>query len=680
MVDRFKSRWLHNKKMRKALFIILAFMITSFNVKAVPSYPYPISYTQPDGSVVTLQLRGDEFDHKVLIDGVSCTLAPDGFWRPVSVPPSTKSVFQTPTRKTRQNSEPKLSPSICKGEKRFLVLLVEFQDLKFTTNKNYFVKTLNEKGYSEGGATGSAYDYFCDNSSEQFKPTFDIVGPISLSEKYSYYGENDENGNDKNAHMALYNACQIAQKNSLVDFSKYDNDGDGYVDNVFFYFAGYSEAEGANPSTIWPHAWYLESGAGKTLSINGKKIDRYACTAELNGNKGSTPSGIGVFCHEFSHVLGLPDLYDTDYEKSGNARTVNIWSIMSNGAYLNESMTPPYFMGVERERLGWVKITPLTKEGEITIAPIQTNICYSTTTSKKDEIFLYEYRNGAKWDTYIPKGLAVMHKDASTRDVNGFTAATRWATGSGINSYGDHPCGYLVWANPTATNIYQYPFPGSNNIRFFEGVDWNGKATSFQFSNIRITEEGIKATLSLDKEKKLFGVVTDNEGVPIEGAEISLNLLETATKAYLSPFSAKRLTTAKSGSLYYTTTDEQGSYSILLEGEVETEFEMTVSCRGYIGKNENVSIASGSVNRDFSLTPFTHSKEGSIVLYNYQPSSVVGGLYVLRWNKKTDDYLVGTTFKSSALAKYVGARLDSIFILCPAVGITSGEVVVDYDG
>ena len=133
----------------------------------------------------------------------------------------------------------------------------------------------------------------------------------------------------------VIDACNLAASDG-VDFSQFDTDGDGIVDNVFVYYAGYNEAEGGPENSVWPHRWELE----RRLTIDGVRVKGYACSSELRGNKGTIMCGIGTFAHEFSHVYGLVDYYATD---GGGHHTLSMWSIMDDGAYLNEGRTPNSF-------------------------------------------------------------------------------------------------------------------------------------------------------------------------------------------------------------------------------------------------------------------------------------------------------------------------------------------------
>ena len=214
-------------------------------------------------------------------------------------------------------------------------------------------------------------------------------------------------------------ACKLADEK--IDFKKYDQDGDGEVDNVFVFFAGLDEASGAEEDHIWSHAWFIMDGAGEDLFLDGVRINRYACAAELEGNTydKSYMTAIGTFCHEYSHTLGLPDFYDTDYPEGGFAAA--LWlctSLMDGGNYNNNGNTPPYFNAIEREILELSQPVVISEPGTYEMLPINKGTYYRINTTTENEYFLLEYRDNSLWDKYIGgSGVLVYHIDKSTKDA-----------------------------------------------------------------------------------------------------------------------------------------------------------------------------------------------------------------------------------------------------------------------
>lgn len=356
------------------------------------------------------------------------------------------------------------------SEKHGIVILAQFQDVRFQSShtRETFVSLLTEEGYSHNGATGSAIDYFNEQFDGQFSFSFDVSDIVTLPNNCAYYGANNSSNDDSAPAEMIEDACRLADQQ--IDFSRYDDDGDGEVDNVFVFFAGGDEAEGAGEDRIWSHAWYLKDGAGITLTLDGMKINRYACTSELHrsGTNSYTLTGIGTFCHEFSHTLGLGDYYDTDYEKSGGQADA-MWgstALMDSGNQNNEGNTPPNLNAVDRDALGISEPVTLTA-GTHTLTPIDVDgTYYRMDTDKENEYFLFECRRAEGWDRYIGgSGLLIYHIDKSTNNAGyseasgaNLTAKRRWDRNE-INCNPSHQCADLVEAYPSAGNVAQVFFP-----------------------------------------------------------------------------------------------------------------------------------------------------------------------------------------------------------------------------
>lgn len=293
------------------------------------------------------------------------------------------------------------------GNQKAIVILVEYADVKFNLPDPhaYFSGLLNEKGFSEYGATGSAAEWFSDNSAGKFTPQFDVYGPITLSAKRSYYGGNNNYGRDLAPHRMAVEACN--QLDSTVDFSEYDADGDGYIDNIFIFYAGTGENRTGEPDAVWPHTSWVTELEFPNHVYDGVILDRYACTNEwFDGN----PDGIGTFCHEFSHVLGLPDLYNTSDGSMGY--TPGTWSVMDYGPYLNDGRTPPLYSSFERFALGWLDPEELQNDKSYSLPSLASNRAFSATHSNGTEFFLFENRQPSGWDRFLPgHGMLVWHID-----------------------------------------------------------------------------------------------------------------------------------------------------------------------------------------------------------------------------------------------------------------------------
>jgi len=259
------------------------------------------------------------------------------------------------------------------GTIEYPLVLVDFKDLHFhIQDKDSLLKryeqVFNEHGYSDTnkyvvhgntfyGATGSVSDYFRDQSYGQYIPKFNIIGPIQLSQDFAYYGKGAQ-GKDYNASKMITEICDSIISQGLANLSGYARAGT--IDQLSIIYAGNGENyDGSNPNTIWPHASVIY-GYGK----NGITDIRYACTCELFWDTDTILDGIGTFCHEFSHTLGLPDFYNTtSQEKTESDAAMGYWSLMDYGNYENGGFSPVGYTAFEKYSLGWMYIEKLGYAG-----------------------------------------------------------------------------------------------------------------------------------------------------------------------------------------------------------------------------------------------------------------------------------------------------------------------------
>ncbi|MDE7402309.1 MAG: M6 family metalloprotease domain-containing protein [Muribaculaceae bacterium] len=423
---------------------------------AAPARQGVITYTQPDGSTIEVLLHGDEHtnwysdlqDRPLKADADGKLTAADASWleQRIKRTITAKSASQKPHKAT-QLSFP------TSGSQKVLVVLVEFQDRSFTYNYDNFNDMLNAPGYSAMGAAGSASDYFRDNSYGIFTPEFDVYGPVKLSQNMAYYGGND----DANAHKMAVEACR--QLDSTVDFSEYDRDHDGWIDNIYIFYAGYGEADGGGSNTVWPHAANIYQ-KGETLMLDGVMAGGYACSNELMGNTTSMV-GIGTFCHEFSHVLGLPDLYATN---GSDIDTPYYWSLMEHGNYNGNGRCPASLTAYEKYYLGWLSPIVITEtdRGTIRLPELSEGLAYKVDMpGNENEYYFLEHRTRKGWDAGLPaEGLLIWHIDYDP---------SAWAD----NRVNNDPARQRVdlieaGGNPSLYKSASHPFPGESQIRSFE--------------------------------------------------------------------------------------------------------------------------------------------------------------------------------------------------------------------
>lgn len=414
-------------------------------------------FTQPDNSKISLTLRGDEKCHfyyttdniPVIIkdNGVICyvmvsngrIVASDVIAHEADERQKSEIEFVNSNIAEVRNSISNIKLSFCEtngakrgvfskmkrgvglfgeytGKKKGLVILVNFANLEMLSENTCetFEDMFNAVGYDKNGHIGSVHDYFYDQSYGKFDLTFDVVGPFTMKNNYGYYGKNSEvYGGDINVREMVIEACEQADEE--VNFADYDWDGDGIVEEVYIIYAGYGENAYAPANTIWPH----QSVLGKDLMLDGVKINTYACSCELTGNSGKTLNGIGTPCHEFSHCLGYPDLYDTDYS---GAFGMSYWDLMDFGSHSgpNQLGERPYgYSAYERWVAGWLSPIEINStqhiEGLANLADIPTAyIVYNK--GNRNEYYLLENHQSAQWYEYTSRwkaghGLMVTHVD-----------------------------------------------------------------------------------------------------------------------------------------------------------------------------------------------------------------------------------------------------------------------------
>lgn len=313
------------------------------------------------------------------------------------------------------------------GTKRAIVILAAFSGKPFATADadplKFYTDMLNKDGFNTDGAAGSVNNYFKDMSRGTFDLQFDVYGPVRVSNSATYYGgQSPLFGGFDYAGEFITEAIEKADADYDIDWTTYDWDDDGEVEQVFVLYAGYGRATGGPIGTIWPHAWTLDeayasqTGGNGGISKDGVYINQYACGNELYSSSGSTRMGMGVFCHEFSHCMGLPDMYDTGY---GGNYGMGDWDLLDHGSYNGPNgrgECPAGWTSYERHFAGWLDYTVLKPGDVITgMKPItqragEAYIIYND--AHPDEYYLLENRNQESWDRYVPEcGLLIVHVD-----------------------------------------------------------------------------------------------------------------------------------------------------------------------------------------------------------------------------------------------------------------------------
>ena len=564
--------------------------LSSVGVWGAKANSIPVQVRQADGTTITVILRGDEhinwyttldgvllvqaadnsyYVGKVTKDGrliATQQLAHEAAWRSSAernlIDKQDKEKFYSYVSKVAEQSEnsynnrPLTRVTVDSGyggvpyfphtgSPKVLVILAEFADTTFTiqNTKQVFTNYLMNEGhftetaYRQNGNYKGVRGYFKDCSYGKFTPTFDVVGPVKLPKPQTYYGAGDDNITD-----LMTDACNAVDNE--VDFSQYDANGDGMVDLVYIIYAGHSANYRGNTSTdIWPKS-------GTTIiskTFDGKSIRRYGVSNELAGRENKkkekeTINGIGLFCHEFSHTLGLPDIYAipgtaaADQDNQG----MEYWDLMDGGTEVQNGRVPSPYLAWEREAMGWMTIDKLTSDQQVTDLKSLENGGKAYKILNKNVanefIVLQSIQQGGWYQgwtkTQIPKGLLAYRISYPYDKVNIFDFPNNVkgkprvivvpADGevlSAMNSGGDF--------NKYITNLTNdlYPLGSKNSINEFNMYD----GSILKCKIINITQNDANKTVSF----KFIADVTGIQSAPITNLTISDNRIYTLDGRYV---------------------------------------------------------------------------------------------------------------------------------------------------
>ncbi|MBQ8455112.1 MAG: M6 family metalloprotease domain-containing protein [Bacteroidaceae bacterium] len=620
--------------MRRLLTTIMAMLLGVAIFYGRPAYRGTTRVLQPDGSSVTIRLVGDEYLHyNTTDDGYSLVRRDDGAYvyarknnegqlEPTallahdagertaeerSYIEKTGRLTPQPTERMaqmrRQNRAARARQLSQRRESRYdysefrgLVILVEYSDCPFRYDDyadimddminadNYTGNSrTNISGYGTNiRCTGSIRDYYRDNSNGIFVPTFDVVGPVKIG-RSQYYVESTEN-----ATQLMIDACTAAD--SQVNFRDYDVDGDGKVDMIYFIFSGLgSYIQGNDSRLLWPHQYDIsyESNVRK----DGVYLGRYACSTELFGNDSwSVLEGIGTMCHEFSHVLGLPDFYDTGNQYSGQCVTPDGWSLMASGSDYNYGRTPCGFSLFERYALGFASPEVISEAGSYSIDALHaSNTGYRLNTQEKKEAFYIENRQNVKWDSALPgHGMLIFRVDSTN------TAA--WTNYNTVNDNPDHPYYELLRAGGTKSGATASdPFPGTRNVTTINNETtpnlktWTGKLSNFGLRNIK--ESGGVITFDAYDVDVLSSIAFGSDTYKVSvGTQLQLTTVQ-------DPESATCVLSFASDNEEVATVSQEGLVTALSVGEahitVTANDKLTATCTVTVTElNEVQDIAS----------------------------------------------------------------------------------------
>ena len=452
--------------MKKTVLILIT-LLCHLASHASKGWPYPITVSQPDGTQLTVRINGDaDFNWVSTLDGVVLKQVGNGYY--IANIDTNGMLSSSGTLAHDADKRSSAEQSLCKkqdvkafltvntrperlaatrgfggkgstsffphtGSPRAIVLLVQFANRPFKVQPrkafNQYLNSMANKhqdfGNAEDRNTGSVKRYFSDMSGGKFKPQFDLYGPITMPKNAAYYGEGSSSM--ERYRELVSEACTMMDDS--LDFSKYDADKDGNVDLVYIIYAGYGESVSSIDSTLWPKAFVC----GTDIKKDGKYVRLAGISNELNGHpdgnykskSGLLINGVGLFCHEFSHCMGLPDFYPTvspqwttandkqDFDAYDN-QGMEEWDVMDNGIYLYNGYSPTAYTAWEREKMGWLTIETLTREGKVELKSIdQGGKAYRIKNDKNtsgNEYYIVENIQAKGWNYKLPaSGMMVSH-------------------------------------------------------------------------------------------------------------------------------------------------------------------------------------------------------------------------------------------------------------------------------
>ncbi len=580
--------------MKRILFFLMA-VAYSVVLQAAKAHPGPFTVTQSDGTQVTVKIHGDEdFHYYTTLDGV--ILFRDGndyFVASISdngeIVSSGQLAHNASDRSTEEinivskQTKTKFFASVAKkmnkakanrtalvednktlfphmGNPKVLVALVQFSDVKFSVNdpKKAFDQYLNAQrgeienlgNYNTRNA-GSVAQYFDDASFGKFRPQFEVLDPITLDNTLVHYGE----GKNDKMSLLIPDVCKAIDEN--INFKDYDQNNDGKVDLIYIIYAGYSASWGNNSTDcIWP-----KSGTGSFGTYDGKSVYRYGVSNELNytpdysvnGEKKNVINGIGLFCHEFSHCMGMPDLYTTDAApeetQNANNQEMEYWSIMDIGTYLVDGHIPNAYTAWEREFFGWMEIEDITDADAQVIemkAIDKGGKAYrirNTNDESGNEYYVLENIQNYGWNTsQLGHGMLAMHVDY---DANIFSLAS-----NSVNNVLDHPrmtvlaadgllLNYASVKDKETYNIFKEqaagdPFPGTSEVTsltdettvkpiIYTGANLNKPIYDIKETNGVITFKYLDPTVTSIKDAIVEKKHKDNKIYTLDGRYIGTN-------------------------------------------------------------------------------------------------------------------------------------------------------------
>ena len=555
------------------------------------------------------------------------------------------------------------------GKKRGIIILVNFQDKQFqkTHNNELFNRIANEEGYSSGSFKGSMTDYFKAQSRGKFELDFDVVGPVTVSQNVSYYGENipvedTDQEQDKCPAEMVIEAVTLA-KDVVTDWEQYDWNNDGEVDQVYLIYAGKGEADPGNvelPDAIWPHAYglsaanYYGEGSGPVTVGTDLVVDTYACGSELNGS--GKICGIGTMCHEFSHCLGFPDFYDIDYS---GGQGMGSYDLMDAGSYNGDGYLPAGYTSYERWVAGWLEPIELGAEDAVVtnMKSLQSDgesyIIYNK--GNKNEFMMLENRQKDGWDASLPnKGLLILHCD--------YDELTWWS-----NQPND---------DPDHQRMTVVPADGEYTYQMYEGVKYYYDAKLFPDESVNAFNRSFKTKRNdkiAQKAAKFFNKNADGSyWIDSSVENIKQNNDGSISFDFVANYEGSAEEQSTEG-LFYESFDDcdakggndnQWSGSIA-NGEFLPDNDGWVAEKAY-GANQCAKFGTGKINGSATTPEFTVS--GSATL------TFLAGA----WDAKNDGTTLNLSVSNGTISPATVTMEKGAFTEYTATITATGDVTVTF--
>lgn len=537
--------------MRALQYLLLTFiLLSSLPVSAMPPHPDMIEEYKNNGQLKSLMNRVESISSKMNMNSPSKAFPSSGtrkvpvllvnYATPYTVSSDPLSyieninkenipfyglffVFMTimliVLKKYRINNSPVFRPFIAGYLSLFVFLIscgVDGDDDgdTFPTDTSVYSGILNGNSSSDL----SVRKYFQDMSNNNLNLQFDIYGPVKVSKAWEYYGANSGLDDSHPGELVSEALRLMVSRYSSVDFSLYDNDNNGYVDSIIIIHEGRGEESGGGADTIWSHQWDLASAAyygdgnGPVNAGGGVTFNIYTIQPEYTATRGD--SSMGVYAHEFGHVLGLPDLYDTSSATYG----VGDWSLMASGSWkgpvTNDGTTPAPLLAWERFKIGgsgWVTMTTLASAAGQVIGDIETTkevfkVILDSTPGEIQYLIIEGKQSSTSTQWYVPGpapdgGILITHIHEGV--VSNFTASGAVNAGSarvhGVNIR--EAAGTDLWSKTNSGAVTDLYTSGgiTNVIKYTDNASYtlSSTATTIDVNSISGTVSPLSMTFNV---------------------------------------------------------------------------------------------------------------------------------------------------------------------------------------